>query len=51
MKKLVLEGFKMLPFDNHSGNSLEMALDLSMEDIGIPVLLNLDIEAKNDSSN
>jgi len=47
-----MEGFNVVAYDNNMGDALEMAMELTMSDLGeLSVLLNLDIEGKNEDDN
>jgi len=47
-----MEGFNVVAYDNNMGDALEMAMELTMSDLGdLPVLLNLNIEGKNEEDN
>jgi len=47
-----MEGFNVVAYDNNMGDALEMAMELTMSDLGdLPVLLNLNIKGKNEEDN
>ena len=47
-----MEGFNVIAYDNNMGDALEMAMELTMSNLGeLSVLLNLEIEGKNEDDN
>ena len=47
-----MEGFNVVAYDNNMGDALEMAMELTMSNLGeLSVLLNLEIEGKNEDDN
>ena len=47
-----MEGFNVVAYENNMGDALEMAMELTISDLGdLPVLLNLNIEGNNEEDN